>query len=440
MWRLWALTGCLLWSGCIDRGDRYPGNAGPPPPAPRPPECSDAADNDGDALIDLADPGCESALDDDEFYRTDVAVQMQARNATILWVIDNSGSMCQEQQNLRDNFSFFLDAFRNAAPDAAFHMGVVTTDTALPGLAGRLNNTPVAAFASQICPMPPPAPLDCLTDLPDPLPKWVDETTPEIERVFGCLAQVGINGSAWETALGAARMALSPNLLSDPTANGGFLLDGSLLAIIILGDEDDCTRCEGELCGPPPGLVTNLDCAIDRVGDLTPVPELAAWFEDIPGVSGVSVSAIIGLDANGASTGPVVPDPMGGDFLVPICEVPGQGSAVPAPRIEAFTDSFELHGKASICDDDYGPALATLGQAMGTALNVGCLLWPPCDDVTEDDVAVRVDGQLIGSANFSLLSNGSCPGGYMVVLDGVVPLEVGSELSISYPPGPGLCP
>jgi uncharacterized delta-60 repeat protein len=38
----------------------------PPPPPPPPTQCSDGIDNDGDGLVDLADPGCESSADDDE--------------------------------------------------------------------------------------------------------------------------------------------------------------------------------------------------------------------------------------------------------------------------------------------------------------------------------------------------------------------------------------
>ena len=33
------------------------------------PECSDNEDNDGDGLIDLDDPGCENAVDNDEQQR-----------------------------------------------------------------------------------------------------------------------------------------------------------------------------------------------------------------------------------------------------------------------------------------------------------------------------------------------------------------------------------
>ena len=37
-----------------------------PTPSPLPPQCSDLADNDGDDLVDLEDPGCSGPLDDDE--------------------------------------------------------------------------------------------------------------------------------------------------------------------------------------------------------------------------------------------------------------------------------------------------------------------------------------------------------------------------------------
>jgi Tfp pilus assembly protein PilV len=46
--------------GCSSAADNDEYN--PPPPA-----CSDGADNDGDGKIDLADPGCSSAADNDEY-------------------------------------------------------------------------------------------------------------------------------------------------------------------------------------------------------------------------------------------------------------------------------------------------------------------------------------------------------------------------------------
>ena len=44
----------------------------------------------------------------------------------MLWVVDNSGSMCQEQTTLRNNFELFIDKLNDT--NLNFHIGVVTTD------------------------------------------------------------------------------------------------------------------------------------------------------------------------------------------------------------------------------------------------------------------------------------------------------------------------
>jgi len=58
----------------------------------------------------------------------------------ILWVVDNSNSMCQEQDNLTRNFSEFVR--RLSTLDADFRMGVITTDVANEGQKGALQNSP----------------------------------------------------------------------------------------------------------------------------------------------------------------------------------------------------------------------------------------------------------------------------------------------------------
>src|SRR5262245_27261598 len=53
----------------------------------------------------------------------------QNRNVDLLFVIDNSGSMADKQQNLRDNFPNFinvLNTIQGGLPDV--HIGVVTSD------------------------------------------------------------------------------------------------------------------------------------------------------------------------------------------------------------------------------------------------------------------------------------------------------------------------
>ncbi|MEZ4458114.1 MAG: hypothetical protein R3E66_00010 [bacterium] len=69
-----------------------------------------------------------------------------SQKVDILWVVDNSGSMCQEQKVLRDNFTKFIDELNQTNLD--FHIGVTTTHmisvyapepVASPG---RLQSTP----------------------------------------------------------------------------------------------------------------------------------------------------------------------------------------------------------------------------------------------------------------------------------------------------------
>jgi hypothetical protein len=55
-----------------------------------------------------------------------------AESVDILWVIDNSGSMCEEQRDLAVNFDRFLTAFANENID--FQMGVTTTHQRPDGL------------------------------------------------------------------------------------------------------------------------------------------------------------------------------------------------------------------------------------------------------------------------------------------------------------------
>ena len=52
--------------GCTGTSDNDETNAPPPPPPPPPAACADGADNDGDGLIDTADPGCTGTSDNDE--------------------------------------------------------------------------------------------------------------------------------------------------------------------------------------------------------------------------------------------------------------------------------------------------------------------------------------------------------------------------------------
>ena len=64
------------------------------------------------------------------------------RPIDILWVIDNSGSMGDDQQRLAQNFGKFINSFAGTVQNADFQMGIITTDNSINrDSEGKLNST-----------------------------------------------------------------------------------------------------------------------------------------------------------------------------------------------------------------------------------------------------------------------------------------------------------
>jgi hypothetical protein len=127
--------------------------------------------------------------------------------ADVLFVIDNSGSMQEEQQNLAKNFDNFFSTLTASGLD--FHVGIVTTDVIYESQAGKLQGT---------VPVMTPA-------------------TPALKDVFMKAVAVGTAGSTEEKGLEAVRLALSAPVAE--SANAGFVRPDARLAIILLSDEED---------------------------------------------------------------------------------------------------------------------------------------------------------------------------------------------------------
>jgi len=340
----------------------------------------------------------------------------------ILFVVDNSGSMCEEQIALRDGFQSFLDGL-TARGDVDFHIGVITTDTMDPAQLGRLQNIPNPIVNDMDCTVPLPPPQDCTTGLPDPLPKILTPDTPELARTFGCIAQVGIDGFGAEAPLAAVHLALLGPLADDPGGNAGFRRPDALLAIIFVGDEDDCSVCNdpnwpGE-CQFMPSITMNLDCAIFQNAYLTPVETFVQDLRAAGNGRGVFVGAIIGLDAAGNSQGPIYPDPdtiAFPDQLAPIC-TSDAGRAAPAPRLEDFARAFApLADEESICQADFNASLLDAGDNLGGAMvGAGCLWRTPCPGLTPDSVSVSVELNgvvtTLSADELSLMPDSTCGGG-----------------------------
>jgi hypothetical protein len=119
--------------------------------------------------------------------------------ADILFVVDNSISMTQEQANLTANFQAFIDAILLA--DADYQVAVITTDD--PALRGPLitpaTSNPISEFTSQ--------------------------------------AAVGTSGDAHERPMEMAYDATQTT--GDAGPGSAFLRDDAILAIIVVTDEAD---------------------------------------------------------------------------------------------------------------------------------------------------------------------------------------------------------
>ncbi|NJK88162.1 MAG: choice-of-anchor D domain-containing protein [Myxococcales bacterium] len=150
----------------------------------------------------------ESAPDVPVFEQFD---QAAGPKVDILWVIDNSCSMSDEQERLVTNLSTFVE-FADLQ-NADYQMGVTVTD-GFSSTSGQLRR--------------------CF-----PHPAIIRGDYTEREEAFECTFIVGTDGAFREAGLEAARNAL--RLAQDPVTNSntGFLRDDADLAVVMMSDEDD---------------------------------------------------------------------------------------------------------------------------------------------------------------------------------------------------------
>tara|TARA_B100000609_G_scaffold199593_2_gene204632 strand:- start:6410 stop:9538 length:3129 start_codon:yes stop_codon:yes gene_type:complete len=160
-------------------------------------------------LVPLAGNGVSSQKQRDVFQ------QVQRPQADILFVIDNSCSMREEQRSLGSNFSSFIKWAIKLNVD--YHIGVTTTDNSTRG-----GNTP-----------------GCLRSLGGGNGRFLTPNTRNKETIFSAAVNVGTSGSPIEQGLEGAFQALSQPVIDDPRCNKGFYRKNASLSIIIVSDEKD---------------------------------------------------------------------------------------------------------------------------------------------------------------------------------------------------------
>jgi len=164
------------------------------------------------------------------------APEKGCKNIDFLFVIDNSDSMDDEQENLARSFPGFVQVMQQKLKAKDFHIMVVGTggdreDDDEPTLdpieceevqgAGRRRSE-----AGDDC--------GIVGGLP-----FMTDSQPDLEATFSCVAQVGTDGSAIEEPMDAVLAATSGDLNADGRCNAGFLRDDAVLVVTFITDEED---------------------------------------------------------------------------------------------------------------------------------------------------------------------------------------------------------
>ncbi|HLT40345.1 MAG TPA: hypothetical protein VK034_28900 [Enhygromyxa sp.] len=193
--------------------------------------------NDTDPLLDMAaDEGRSSA--DDEGDPAD-----ECTNVDILFVIDNSGSMADQQESLIASFEGFVAGIQsNLAHAESYHVGIVATSNYWQNGDGCTDLgdlvTSTGGIESSMCVGTP------FTSGK----RYMDQTEIDLTAKFKCVADLGVGGSDDEMVAGAVLGALAPANNDPGACNDGFSRLDSLLVIVIITDEDDVP--EPYMCDP----------------------------------------------------------------------------------------------------------------------------------------------------------------------------------------------
>jgi len=269
----------------------------------------------------------------------------------ILFVIDDSGSMEEEQANLASNFPGFITAIEGWMNDDGaaidYRIGVTTT--------GR-DVTTVISFGASF-PLPPMMISETgdngqLRQECGMTRRWMERSDGDVATTFPCVAMVGTSGPGVEMPLLATEMALVDRV-SDGV-NTGFIREDALLAIVVITDEDDCSRRDD------PIMIT-LDVMMPGVADVcdssSPTIEPLTRFLDVlDGIKGSRGRWAVAVTAGETSC------------------TSAFGDATAAPRLQEFV---RLAGPnavfSSICE---GNLVSALDDAFNT-FEIACEEFPP---------------------------------------------------------------
>jgi hypothetical protein len=285
-----------------------------------------------------------------------------------LFVVDNSGSMANEQTALKTSFPGFIAAIQETVQAQDYHIMVVDSDddgawacepSVHDGDPTWENNCP---GCPDTCPSLPD---NCIgyscgtSSTQDDADKtlgcgvvgphggsasnrscgiaggsrYMTQTQPNLAETFACAATVGISGYWLEAPVESLRTALSPAFAGQGGCNEGFLRDDAILVVVFVSDDVD------EVMEGP-------DEVMNGVGG-TP----QQWYEEVLAAKSGNAEAIVMVGI--VSTWLTPPFPPNCDHAISIAGFEEQTAA------EKFVEFVELFGDKGIlgdvCQPDYAP-------------------------------------------------------------------------------------
>jgi hypothetical protein len=312
------------------------------------------AATDGGERLDIGVPE-DTGIDDG-------GSMLGCQKVDFLFVIDNSGSMTEEQANLVASFDGFITTIRDTLMAEDFHIMVTDTDAMSVGSGsfsiggGTVDCMPAPNCCIGICNgiggisiSPPPTSCNAQPCSSYPLPTgciatigaartgdamgnpcgidngspYMLDTQSDLSGTFSCVATVGTGGDGLELPMEAMIAAIGAE--SDAGGcNEGFLRDDAVLVVTFITDEDDENQSMGD---PTTWRQTLVDA---KNGDEEAV-------------------VILGLIADEGYPGGVCTD--NGD----------------APVLRSFAESFTYGSWSSVCAPDYSPFFADAVSVIDTA-------------------------------------------------------------------------
>ena len=338
----------------------------------------------------------------------------------VLLDVDNSGSMREEQEALARELPRMArilatgdldeDGVQDFPAVDSLHLGTVSTDMGTAGYAIQscgsgdrgfdFGDDGVLRFEG--------APLEgCAPTYPSYLTYQDGEMSdPDaFAHDVACVAQLGAEGCGFEQQFEASLKALTPStsemafLNGEPghgdTENRGLLREDSVLAVVTISDEDDCSVADPDFFNPNsttyPHTSSTLNLLCHNYGNQAghPVSRYVDGLLAVRSPDRLVYAAIVGMPTDlGTQHGMTAYDailadprmvatisPENPNLLTPTCET-SNGAAFPGQRFVELARGISEAGAAgtvhSICSDDYSPAMSEILGRVASRLSGSC--------------------------------------------------------------------